>query len=161
MILGTLVLIFFICFSLILLSIKIFISGEVETQKILVEQKEKELLTPQMQTLQQNLTAFNRTLFQLESFYQNQFKTTETLEKISMVFPLGIYLTNLSISPEAKKGGGWQANCNISGFSPSREKLLELKENLEKEGSFQEVYFPPVSWMKAASINFTASFKLK
>ena len=161
MILGILALFFFICLSLILLSVKIFVFGETEAQKILVEQKEKELLAPQMQTLQQNLTNFNRTLFQLESFYQNQFKITKTLEEISAVFPSGVYLTNLSVNPQVKKEGGWQISYNISGFSPDREKLLELKENLEKEGSFQEIYFPPVSWMKIANINFTATFKSK
>ena len=161
MILGILVLFFFICLSLILLSVKIFVSGETEAQKILVEQKEKELLAPQMQALQQNLTNFNQTLFQLESFYQNQFKITKTLEQISTVFPSEIYLTNLSVSPQIKEEGGWQTSYNISGFSPDRDKLLKLKENLDKEGSFQEVYFPPVSWMKIANINFTATFKSK
>jgi hypothetical protein len=158
---GMLVLVFLICFSLILFSIKIFISGEVEAQKILFKQKEKELQTPQMQSLQHNLTAFNQTLFQLNYFYQNQFKITETLEKISTVFHSGTYLTNLSINHSPQKEGDYQANCNLSGFSSTREKLLKLKENLEKEESFIKIDFPPTNWTKATNINFTVNFKLK
>jgi Tfp pilus assembly protein PilN len=162
MILGTLVLVFLVCLTLILFSIKTFISGEVEAEKILFKQKEKELQTSQMQTLQHNLTAFNQTLFQLESFYQNQFNSSEILEKISATIPSGVYLTDLSINNNyQQKEKIWKKTCNLAGFSSTREKLLEFKQNLEKEGNFEEIYFPPNSWMKANDINFTINFKLK
>lgn len=161
MIIGILILIFLISFSLILFSIKFFIEGEVEVQKILFNQREKEFQNPQMQSLQANLISFNQTLFQLESFYQNQLKLTENLEKISKTLPLGIYLTNLSIKPQLKNEGGWQLGCNLSGYSPTREVLLEFKKNLEEEERFQEVYFPPANWVQAKDINFTVSFVIK
>jgi len=160
MILGTLVLIFFICLSLILFSIKVFVSGEVEAQKILFEQKEKEIESPQMQALQQNLTAFNQTLFQLESFYGQQFNLSGFLEKLSATVPSGVYLTSLSVSNNYQEKA-WEKTCNLSGFSSTREKLLGFKEKLEKEGSFEKIDFPSSSWMKATDINFTLSFKLK
>ncbi len=158
---GMLILAFLVCFSLILFSIKIFIFGEVEAQKILFRQKEEELQTPQMQSLQRSLVDFNQTLFNLNSFYKNQFRLSEPLEKVSAVFPSGVYLTNLSVSPHPETEEGYRATCNLSGFSPTRDKLLALKENLGKEGYFEEIDFPPANWMKAASINFTASFKVK
>jgi len=157
-ILGTLVLIFFICLSLILFSIKTFVSGEVEAERILSRQKEKELENPQMQSLQQSLTTFNRTLFQLESFYGQQLNLSDILERISATVPSGIYLTDLSFSNNYQKK---EKICNLSGFSSTREKLLEFKDRLEKEGSFKEIYFPPSDWMKATNINFILSFKLK
>jgi len=160
-ILGTLILIFFISFSLIIFSVKIFISGKVEAQKVLFEEKEKELQSPEMKYLESDLSVFNKRIFELESFYKNQFRITESLGKISTVFPSETYLNNLSINLQAGKEGGTQASYNLSGFSSSRESLLKLKENLEKEESFKDIYFPPADWMKATSVNFTASFKFK
>jgi Tfp pilus assembly protein PilN len=161
MILGILVLAVLICFSLILFSIEIFISGEVETQKILLNQKEKELENPKIQTLKENLITLNQTFSQLDSFYQNQFSLTEILEKISQTLPAGTYLTNLSIVHQPEKEGKGKMNCSLSGFASSREILLEFKENLEKEERFQEIYFPPANWVKPTDINFTVNFKIK
>jgi len=161
MILGTLILIFFISFSLILFSVKVFISDKVEAQKISFEKEEKNLQSPEKKSLEKELSSFNKTISQLDSFYKNEFQITESLAKISTVFPSGTYLNNLSINLQTDKDGIKQASCNLSGFSSSRESLLKLKENLEKEESFEEIYFPPADWMKATSVNFTASFQFK
>ncbi len=159
MILGMLLLFFLISLLLILFSIKIFVIGEVEAQKILFVEREKEFKNTQMQNLQNNLTAFNKKLSQLDSFYQNQSNSSEILEEISKTLPPGVYLNNLSIIPQGGKNEG--SKCSISGFSPSRQILLVLKDNLEKEKNFQEVYFSPANWVKPADINFTISFKVK
>lgn len=158
-ILGILVLIFFVCFSLILFSMKIFVSEKAEAQRFLLEEKEKELQSSQMQVLESDLAEFNKRILQLESFYQKQFKLSEPLGKISTFFSSEIYLNNLSITLQTSKEGVLQANCILSGFSPTREYLLKLKENMEKEESFKDIYFPPANWMNATSINFTVSFK--
>jgi len=161
LILGILVITFFLSLSLILFSIKIFISGEIAAQGILFEQKEKEFQNPQIQTLQENLIAFNLTLSKLNSFYQSQFNLTKLLEKISQILPREIRLINLSLVPESKEKKEWQMICNLSGFSPTREILLEFKKNLENEQLFGEINFPPESWVKAEDINFTVSFKIR
>jgi Tfp pilus assembly protein PilN len=158
-ILGISLLFFLICFSLILFSIKTFIGGEVEVQKILFEQREKELKNSQMQALEENLISFNLVLSRLESFYYNQTKLNEILEKISGVLPSEVYLTNLSIVPSSEKTP--QIKCDLSGFSPTREKLLEMKKSLEDEESFEEVSLPPVSWVEATDINFMVTFRIK
>ena len=159
MILGILFLIFLICFSLILYSVNIFISGEVETQKILFEQREREFQNPQMQTLQKNLILFNETLFELDSFYQTQPSPTEVLERISEALPAGVYLKNLSLVPGIKDKQ--LLDCSLSGFSPTRASLLELKSNLEEEEDFEEIFFPQTNWVEKENINFAASFKIK
>lgn len=161
MIIGTLVLIFFICLSLIIFSIKIFVSEKVEAQKVLFGEKEKELQSSEMKSLESELSDFNKRILQLESFYRNQFKLTEPLGKLSEFFSPETYLNNLSISFQQNKDGIFQVSCNLSGFSSSRDNLINLKENLEKEESIKEIYFPPADWMNATSINFTASLKLK
>ena len=155
-ILGYLSVLFLVCLSLLFISINIFIKGGIETQKILFDQREKELETFKMQALQNDLVSFNETLASLKSFYRNEDDFVDILERISNTVPGEMNLSNLSVSPQSKGG----IVCNLSGFSPDRDLLLELKDNLEKEGLFIDVYFPPANWVKPTDINFTASFKI-
>lgn len=161
MILGILSMVFLVSFSLILVSINIFLAGESEVQKIISSQRETELNNPQMQALQKNLLNFNQTLSQLNSFYQNQFQLTKILEKISNDLPPGANLTNLFVSSLPEKEENWKRALTLVGFAFSREILLEFKKNLEKEELFGEVDFPPANWTKPTNINFTVSFKMK
>ena len=158
LILGIIFLFFLISFSLILTSINIYISGEAKVQKILYQQREKELENPQMRTFQEKLINFNQTLTQLESFYQGQPNFTEILEELTVTLPSGTYLTSLLITSQEK---GEMLVFNLSGFSPTRQLLLDFKENLEKEDSFKEVSFPPANWVKPVDIDFTVNFKVK
>lgn len=159
MILGMLLLIFLVSLLLILFSIKIFIIGEVDVQKILFAEREKEFKNTQMQNLQNNLTDFNKKLSQLDSFYQNQSNLSEILEEISKTLPSGVYLNNLSVVPQKEEDAGFI--CNLSGFSSDRQTLLTLKGNLEKEKNFQEVFSPSSNWVKPTDINFTVNFKIR
>lgn len=156
LILGILFLFFLISFSLILYSIKFFLAGETATAKIIFEQKEKEFKNSPIQVLQGEITMANEKISQLGSFYQGQPKIREILEKISNTFPPKTYLTNLSLTSQAKV-----LSFNLGGFSPSREILLEFKKNLEKEKIFSEIIFPSSNWLEPVNINFSVSFKVK
>jgi len=165
LILGILFLIFFISLILILFSIKIFISGEVEVQKILLSAEEKRFKESQIQNLEEKINISNQTLSKLDLFYQNQLNLTEILEKTSETLPSGTYLTNLNFSllttPAEGKAPQYVAQISVSGFSPTREILLEFKKNLEKEEPFGEIYFPPSNWVKPIDIDFSVNFKIK
>ncbi len=156
-IIGIFILLFLISFSLILFSIKFFLFGEVETQKILYSQREKEFQTSQIQLLEKEITTSNEKLSQLDNFYKNQRKITEILEKISGTLPVGSYLTNISLtSPETGK-----ITFNLAGFAPSREILLEFKQNLEKEEMFTGISFLSSNWVEPININFSVDFETK
>ncbi len=161
-ILGISALAILACLSLILYAINIFISGEIDYQKTIYEQKEKELTSPKMLTLEKNLKSFNETFLRLDYFYRDKFKAVKALEEISKAVPEGIYLTNLSVNAASgEEGEERAATCILSGFSPDRETLLEFKENLEKEeNNFEEIYFPPATWVKPVDINFVVNFKI-
>lgn len=154
---GVLVVVFLVCFSLILSSVNIFISGEMETEKILLEQRKRELENPRVKQLRKNLISFNETLSQLESFYQDQIRYALILEEISETLPPGSYLTTLSLSFQS---GEDKISCALSGFSPSRQTLLKLKENLEDKEIFEEIHFPPVNWVKPTDVDFNVNFKI-
>jgi len=154
LILGTLFLIFLICLILILLSIKIYFSGQLNVQEILLSQKEESFRKSPSQKLEEKIISFNRTFSELNSFYSKQLSLIEILEKISQSLPYGAYLINFNFDSET-------GQISLSGFSPSREILLGLKENLEKEESFQEIYFSPSNWVKSNDIDFTVNFDIK
>lgn len=157
--LSFLIFVFFISFSLILLSVKNFISGESESQRILLKQGESELKSPQRYNLQINLVNFNNSFFQTNKFYKEQFHSAEILTQISEIVPDGIRFTNLSISRSGKELD--EINFSISGFSSERDSLLIFKEKLEQEENFEDINFPPSNWVKPVDIDFNINFKIK
>ena len=152
LILGIVVLFFLISLSLILLSIKFYTQGQVESEKILLSLKEKQFKTPETEALQKDIVLVNQEISKLSSFYQNQTNLVEILEKLSQIFPPGMYLTSLSYQKAIFQ-------ISLSGYAPTRETLVQFKENLEKE--FKEVNFPPSNWVVPTDINFQTTFKIK
>ncbi|PIS39151.1 MAG: hypothetical protein COT33_03440 [Candidatus Nealsonbacteria bacterium CG08_land_8_20_14_0_20_38_20] len=140
---------FLIALALILFTIKIHIGGAVERRQIFVELKNKEL--SRVKPIEENLNLVNKKVEGLESFYQNQFDLTDFLGRISELLPDAVYLNSFSFQKE-----NWK--INLSGFAPTVEKLLEFKNNLEKQKGFKEVYFPAAIWLQSADINFDMSF---
>lgn len=148
LILGIILIIFLIIFYLFLLLIKTSILADLDAQKILLEERKREISF--YQDLEEKIKNANLNLSKLNNFYKNQIYFTEIFEKISQIIPSGIYLTNSNFS---------QDQISLSGFSPSREILISFKENLEKE--FKEVSYPREIWLKEKDINFTFNFKIK
>jgi len=155
LILGFILLFFLISLALILFSIKTYIGGQAEVQKILLAQKEIE--TPQMEDLEEKIKRSNLIFLNLNSFYETSLNPSEILEKISQTLPSGIYINSFDFN---LSGGQYLAQVALSGFSPDRETLLEFKKNLESQEVFKEVYFPPSSWVKQSDINFSLNFKI-
>lgn len=153
-ILGILSLVFLLYLSLILFSIKIYISSELESQKIIYDIEEKKFKASEIQDFQKKIISLNQNVSKLGSFYQEQIDLTKILEKISATLPPGVYLTNLNWQKEMSQIG-------VSGFAPARENLFEMKKSLEKEKDFENVYFPPSNWVKPKDINFYVTFKIK
>ena len=144
LILGTLVLLFLFSLSLILFAVKIYISGQVESQKILVRDF-------QAQDAEKEIKLINKKLSNLNSFYENQTSWTRFLERISGTIPEGIYLTTLSLSPP---------EARITGYSPTREVLFNFKKRLEQEPDFQKIDLPPSDWAKPKDIDFHLTFEI-
>lgn len=154
LILGIVIISFLLSLALILFSIKTFMESDLQIEKIFIEQKEKELKNLKIEDLEEKIKEYNITLSKLNDFYQKQKSLTEVLEKISKTLPEKIYLTTFNFDYS-------NSQISLSGFSPSRELLLELKENLEKSGDFKDINFPPTTWIESNNINFTVTFKMK
>jgi len=150
-ILWLLFLFFLICSILILFSIKVYIQAQVESQQYLLTETKKEKNQSEIENLQEEINLINSSLRKLNSFYQDKTYLSDVLEKISQVFPDELHLTNLSII---------SSSVSLSGFAPTTEALLEFRENLEKEPSFEEVSFPQTNWVDLTDIDFFVTFKI-
>jgi Tfp pilus assembly protein PilN len=156
LILGLAVLCALVCLNLILLSIKIYISAQTEVENIIFQQTEKQIQNSRTRGIEDAIRITNKDMADMHSFYKNKTDMSELLEKLSEILPQGIYLTYFSFSAEQES----EREISISGFSPSREKLFELKQILESETEFQEVYFPSSNWVKPYDIDFSLKFHL-
>lgn len=139
---------------LVLFSLKIFISADLESQKIIFEQREKELSNQRVKEIEKDVKNYNSNLSRIQSFYREQISLTEVLREITKTVPVGAYLTNLNFN-------SLDAKFSLSGKAGSREVLLLLKNNLEKEEIFSDINFPSASWVEPLDINFNLSFKLE
>lgn len=152
-ILGILSFLFLISLILILFAIKIYLNSQVEAQKAFfgLEMKEKE--SPEIKELENKIGSVNQRLSQLDNFYQKQLHFSEILEEVNKTIPKEIYLTSLSFSKDTSE-------VRLSGFSPTRETLVQFRKDLEL--SFQDVKVPPANWVEARDINFSGiNFKAK
>ncbi len=148
---------FFVSLVLIFLLVKVFIESEIKINELFLNQKEKEVSLNRV--LEEKIENFNLSLSQIYSFYQNQIIFSELLNKVFQKIPEGIYLTNFNISLKEKKEK--QLDVTLSGFSPTRELLLSLKDNLEREKDFSNIVFPIETWTKRENIYFTTTFTIK
>lgn len=147
-ILGVLAVLFLVVLSLALFSIKTYISGKAQSEKILIP--------AQLQGQEEQIREINEKLQKLNSFYGKQVSFSGILEKVSKILPRGIRLA--SLSSETVKSG--DSKISLQGFSPTRDLLLQLKKDLESESGFRDINFPPSNWVKAENIDFSVNFHI-
>ena len=157
LILGFIIFIFLVSLALIFASINISISSKVSAQKVILAVKEKDLKADDIQGLEGKITQINQSLKELDSFYRESPSFTGFLDKISDLLPGGISLKNISINPITKENNSFQ--ISLSGYASSVEDVILLKENLKKEESISQVYFPQDVWLQKQDFIFNASFR--
>ena len=156
---GVIALFIIIALSLILLSIKFYVSGMVEAQEILVRLEEERFTRSQAQDLANEIVQLNAELGRLDSFYKNQIKISDVLSRVAVAMPDQGRLNTLYFNIQNENGVQILKN-SLTGYSPDRETLFVLKKNLEDEVDFREIDFPPLNWVKPADINFSVTFNI-
>ncbi|MDO8424781.1 MAG: PilN domain-containing protein [bacterium] len=154
LILESVILFIFISQGLLFFLIKNYILADLEIQKIYSKEREEELKVPVIKELEDKIKLSGQAFTRLNSFYQSQVDVAAVLEKISTKLPKEVYLTSLNFDPNSSK-------ASLTGFAPTREKLLIFRENLENEKAFSEIYFPPGNWVNPVEINFNIVLKAK
>lgn len=157
LLLGILILCSFLCLILILYSIKIYVSGKAESQKATIEITGKEFEKPETKELKEKISTANKSIIDLNNFYQGQVYLTDTLEKVSRNLPLGTYITDFSCQKQVLEKNQI-FRITFSGFAPSMDTLFELRKNLEKNFS-TKVDVKEESWINPSE--FRLSFEIK
>lgn len=148
-----------LAFDLILFAITIISSNKLEIQNILFQQRERELEVYQIKDKEKEIKKYNSLFSNLSNFYQSQVDVTEILKKISDQIPENAYLKTLKFKPLLEKD--FIGEIFLTGFSPDRETLIKIKENIENEKSFTQLNFPVSNWALQYNIDFSLSFKIK
>jgi hypothetical protein len=146
-----LILFFFISFFLILLSIRFYLSGILDSQKILLEKEEKILDFGKKDEIKK----YNELLSKIDKFYQKRIPLFLKIESFFEKISPEIYLKEIELKID-KKG---EISFSLVGFSKTRESLLNLIKTLKE--NYKDVTFSPEILLKGAEIDFSISFKIK
>lgn len=149
---GLIVIFSLVAFSLILLSIKFYVSSMVETQ-------EERFTDSQGQNLLNEVGDINEELRLLGLFYQNQIIFSSAFLLVVNAIPKEININTLYFSIKIEEDGPILVG-SLTGHSPNREALFSLKKNMEDEPSFWNIDFPPSNWVKPTDINFSITFNI-
>lgn len=151
LILGMLLMTFFICLSLSLLAIRVYVSGEIQAQDILAEAQKKEGGESRLAQIR----ALNQDIVGVSSFFANRIVLSDTIARISSALPEGAHITSLSYTPMSPG-----AKIALQGFAPQGEDLLQFRANLEQDPLFKNFRFPTSNWNNAINVNFSFDFEI-
>ena len=146
-------LLFLISCSLAFFSVKAYLGGEIDSEKINLSQRQKEVDQETVSGFEKDIEELNQKLKRVWSFYENQISLAKVLEQIYENLPSGAYLTSFTSSYGSK--------INVAGFMPTQEELLVFKKNLEKIKEFKEIDFPLVNWVSAKDVDFYFTFEIQ
>jgi len=146
LILGMLLMTFFICLSLSLLAIRLYVSGEIQAQQILAESQGKEGGESRLQQIH----TLNADIKGVSSFLASRIALSDSIEQISSALPENVYITSLSYT---------NGKIVLAGFAPQTEDLLLLRANLGQDPLFGNFHFPPSNWIRATNIDFSFEFE--
>ena len=146
-------LLFLISGSFILFSVKAYLGGEIDSEKITLAQRQKEVNQETVSGFEKDVEELNQKLKRIGSFYENQISLAKVLEQVYENLSPRAYLTSFSSSYGSK--------INVAGFMPTKEELLVFKKNLEKIKEFKEIDFPLVNWVSPKDIDFYFSFEIQ
>jgi len=156
-ILGITTLIPLVCLVLILSSIRFYMLGEVNTQKVILEEAVKKYQTPDFLTFKEIIEKSNSVVTQVEYFYKKEASVSNALKMILEIQrPPNLYLTNLSLTRDENQ----KMNIMAIGVSQSRDDLLAFQKNIEVNKEIKNPYFSPESWVNAENVAFKLTFEI-
>jgi cytoskeletal protein RodZ len=154
---GIVVLVFLVCMTLILLSIKFYILAETDYQKNILESSEKTDQTSNFTSLNSTVKKYNVTLSKLSSFYKKEIYFNQTLKIVEDVpSPEGLRLTNFSLTRNA----AGNVQVSVTGVSVTRDDLITFKNNIELDKQIKNPVFSSESWINPKNANFSLTFEI-
>jgi Tfp pilus assembly protein PilN len=159
-----LVFFFILCLSLVLFSVKVYVEGQADFQETFFAGTKTQEKQEKINNFRNQIESLNHRINKTNTYYQNKNYFSDILKEVLSVVPEEMYLDNISLALKTDKPEGSSLIfVSLRGFSPTREKLSDLKENLEKKNgktSFSNISFPPSNWLKKHNIDFSVTFEI-
>lgn len=140
-------------FILFAFSIKLILQNKFEE---LEKKTETEFVTAELSQIKEKeevLNEFNRLLSTIKEISELKVHWSQVLIKLAEDIPEEVTLSQIIVDKKGK--------ITLTGFSPTREKLLSIKDTLETSPQFTDIYSPRSNLIKKEDIDFFFSFKLK
>ncbi len=110
------------------------------------------LTTKYSRLFNQDIKIFNKQLAEVDNIQKNHIIWTKFFIEFSKIVPAETTIYDLNINED---------KILISGFSKSRARLLEFKNNLENSPLFSEITVPLENLLKKENLNFDIKANLK
>lgn len=164
-----------ILFIIILSLMLIFLRQELESEKKITAAKKADFHNQESEELKQSVISFNNKLSQINNILGANKNYAPVLKELAEIMPENVYLTSLSIkeisaplkektseetADKEKKLKGSKIQLVILGFSPLREKVLSVEENLRSSSFFSNIQSPLSNLVKQENIDFSFTFEL-
>lgn len=147
---GFSIFVFLICFVLMLVALRLYVSNQIQTEKFFTTIPPKELAL-QNQTVQ-SLKQANADFSALSKLYEKRFSPTTILEHTINDLPSDISLQDIEVS---------SAGVSLKGFAPTRNSLLNFRKALEADSLFKSVLFPLTNLATEQNIAFTIQMQFQ
>ena len=157
-VLASITVVFFICLSLVLLSLDFYILQQSSSQDGALDDVKSKYQTAEFSTLLDSLKSYNLVLGKAYGFYKNQTYSTDILRTVFAVDrPEGVTFNNIVIDQKAVDK---LVKVSISGLSLTRDDLILLKNSMEDQSNIKNVILPPGSLVKPSNVNFDITFEV-
>lgn len=156
-ILGVTLIVPLLCLILVLLSVRFYLLGEVNFQKIISEQVKKEYQTPDFLRFKEIMQNNGRVLANLHSFYKRETYATEALNIFSSIArPQNLYFTDILLTRNENQ----TFKVTASGFAKSRDDLLVFQKNINEKSEVKNINFSPESWVSPKDLTFNLTYDI-
>jgi|GEM_PF-319397 len=151
---------FLLAFVLLLLSVFLYLEGGITAQKTLLLSAQEAQSEDEVRVLKE-IKERNGLLSQVEQFYSASLTPSIVFERLAADLPQGVYLTVLTSTATLPQGGkgeakdGPRGRIALSGRAATREHLREFQARLLADPVFEEVLFPPSSWVALEDVEFS------
>lgn len=162
-ILGTVVFISLVAFSLFLALIRVALDVQRSNLAIEISLFQQES-TKEDSTLGE-IKRWNENLNRVEQFKKERREVSAVLSQLTQSLAPELSLLSLSYTPQKKTVKKEEtivvpAAVAVSGKAPTRELLFQFRETLLANPFFTELNFPPSNWVNPVTITFSFQAKL-
>lgn len=120
-------------------------------EKEIISEQSRIIQTETVRSMERKIKELNKELEEVKEAQIKESNIYSILDDISQNVLVGVEVYSLRIDRETKR-------VNVSGYSPTRENLLIIKDILEDSDNYKNIDFPLANLTNPRDIDFSLSF---